>query len=359
MNVGRRLWLWLALVSMIATFGCTSTTSAERPAPATTPTRPTASATVATPPNAASPEAVAPKPTPDPPHPVSLLALMEKKYDGRGLRVGRALARHSEYTRYFVTYKSGKLTISGIMNVPAGDGPFPVLVLNHGYIDPAVYTNGRGLSREQDYLARRGYVVLHTDYRNHARSDDDPDSELKLRLGYTEDVINAVLAIKGSRLPYLDRERVGLLGRSMGGGVTYNALVAKPGLVDAAVVFAPVSSNAVDNFNRWIRGDSGRNGLAKRIIAEYGAPERNPAFWRNVSAVNFFDRVTEPILVHHGTADESCPIQWSRTTVASLQRFGRDAQLFTYKGEAHAFGPAWPTSMRRTVAFFDEHLRPD
>lgn len=282
---------------------------------------------------------------------------MAKKFDGRLLRVGRVLDRTDAYTRHFVTYKSGKLTISGIMNVPAGDGPFPVLVLNHGYIDPAIYTNGRGLRREQDYLARRGYVVLHTDYRNHAQSDDDPRSELNLRLGYTEDVINAVLAIKSSSLRYLDRERVGLLGRSMGGGVTLNALVVKPGLVDAAVVFAPVSSDAVDNFNRWTRGPSDRAGVGGRIIAAYVSPERNPAFWRNLSAVNFFDRVSEPLLVHHGTEDESCPIEWSETTVSALRRAGKDARLFTYPGEPHAFGAAWTTSMRRTVAFLDRHLR--
>jgi dipeptidyl aminopeptidase/acylaminoacyl peptidase len=283
--------------------------------------------------------------------------MMAKKFDGRQLRVGRVLDRNSAYTRYFVTYLSGKLRISGIMNVPAGSGPFPVLVLNHGYIDPDVYTNGRGLAREQDYLARRGYVVLHTDYRDHAQSDDDPDGQQELRLGYTEDAINAVLAIKGSSLRYLDRERVGMLGRSMGGGITFNALVAKPGLVDAAVVYAPVSSNAVDNFNRWTRGQAERRPVAQRIMAEYGSPERNPTFWRNLSAVNFFDRVTEPILVHHGTDDESCPIAWSRQTVAALRKAGKDAELLTYRGEPHAFAAAWPASMRRTVAFFDANLK--
>lgn len=157
------------------------------------------------------------------------------------------------------------------MNVPAGDGPFPVLVLAHGYIDPDVYVNGQGLLREQDYLARAGYVVLHVDYRNHAQSGNDPRSDVRLRVGYTEDVINAVLAVKQSRLPFLDREQVGLLGRSMGGGVVYNVLVAQPGLVDAAVVYAPVSSNTVENFNRWIRGEPGRDDLARRIIDRYGA----------------------------------------------------------------------------------------
>jgi dipeptidyl aminopeptidase/acylaminoacyl peptidase len=279
---------------------------------------------------------------------------MTKKYDGRDLQLGRVLARNDAYTRYFVTYASGSLRISGIMNVPTGPGPYPVLVLNHGHIDPAIYTNGRGLAREQDYLARRGYVVLHTDYRNHAQSSDDPRSELNLRLGYTEDVINAVLAIKQSRLPYLDRERIGLLGRSMGGGITYNVLVAQPGLVKAAVVYAPVSSDAVDNFNRWTRPNSA---LATAIIQAYGAPERNPGFWRNLSAVNFFDRVTEPILIQHGTADESCPIAWSRETLAALKKAGKDATMYTYPGEHHAFGPAWSTSMARTVSFLDQRLK--
>lgn len=292
-----------------------------------------------------------------PPHPVSLQALMAKKYDGRALKTGRVLARTSSYTRYNAAYKSGKLTISGIMNVPHGKGPFPVLVLLHGYIDPAIYTTGRGLKREQDYLARRGYVVLHVDYRNHATSDDDPQNDVRLRLGYTEDTINAVLAIKRSKLPYLDRERVGLLGRSMGGGVVYNVLTVRPGLVDAAVVFAPVSSYTADNFDRWIRRDSSRRGLASRIIKAYGTPERNPEFWRNVSPVNFFDRVTEPILIHHGTLDESCPIGWSRKTLSALHDAGVEASLLAYRGEQHAFGPGWPTSMRRTVAFFNRNLR--
>lgn len=182
---------------------------------------------------------------------------MQKDHDGRDLRLGRVLARTGAYTRYAVTYRSDGLRISGVMNVPTGTGPFPVLVLAHGYIDPEVYTTGRGLAREQDYLARRGFVVLHTDYRNHAGSDDDPGDALRLRLGYTEDVVNAVLAVKASPLPSLDPGRVGLLGRSLGGGVVLNALVVRPRLVDAAVMYAPISSDAVDNFERWTRGQPG------------------------------------------------------------------------------------------------------
>ncbi len=123
------------------------------------------------------------------------------------------------YRQHFVTYRSEGLTISGILNRPRGRGPFPVSVLGHGYIDPAYYVNGQGLRREQDWLARAGFAVLHTDYRNHASSDDDPTAETRLRLGYTVDVINAVQAVKRSRLRFLDTDRIGLLGRSSRCGV--------------------------------------------------------------------------------------------------------------------------------------------
>ncbi|MGH3462624.1 MAG: alpha/beta hydrolase family protein, partial [Kribbellaceae bacterium] len=84
-------------------------------------------------PAATTPAPVAPSPTRTAappaaaPHPVSLQALMQKKYDGRNLQVGRVLNRTDEYTRYFVTYLSGRLRISGILNVPTGPGPFPAL----------------------------------------------------------------------------------------------------------------------------------------------------------------------------------------------------------------------------------------
>jgi dipeptidyl aminopeptidase/acylaminoacyl peptidase len=341
----RMTWAGVAALVVTAAVACTSQDDAAPPAstPSATSSTPTTSS--------APPTSPAPSTTPSvAPHAVSLQAMMTKKYDGRNLRLGRVLARNSAYTRYYVTYSSGSLTISGIMNVPRTPGKHPALVLGHGYIDPAIYTNGRGLMREQDYLARRGYVVLHTDYRGHAQSSDDPRVDLNMRLGYTEDMINAVLALKSS--PSVDPNRIGLLGRSMGGGITYNALVAQPGLVKAAVVFAPVSADAADNFNRWIRND---RPIASTILRTYGEPARNPAFWRNVSAVNFFDRVTEPVLIHHGESDSTCPIAWSRETLAALKAAGKTASMYTYPGEEHAFGPAWPTSMARTVAFLKQH----
>lgn len=279
-------------------------------------------------------------------------ALSQKEFDGRDLRLRRVIRRTSAYVRHFVTYRSGNLEISGIMNVPRGKGPFPVVVMAHGYFPPDVYTNGRGLAREQHYLASRGYAVLHTDYRNYAQSDVDRSNELELRLGYTDDVINAVLAVKGSGFAFVDKNRVGLLGRSMGGGVALNVVVCKPGLVDAAIIYAPVSSSAVDNFDKWTSGT-----LRSQIIARYGSAEDSPDFWRGISPVSYFDRITEPIQIHHGTADTSCPIRWTHRTKAALEQAGKNVTLHTYRGEPHTFVNGWTTSIRRSATFLGRYLR--
>jgi uncharacterized protein len=285
---------------------------------------------------------------------VSLPALARKEFNGRDLKLGIVEFENEKYTRYHITYKSGDLTISGIMNVPKGSGPFPILILNHGYIDPEIYTIGRGLKREQDYLARQGFIVLHPDYRNHAQSDSDPNVELNLRLGYIEDSINAVLAIQNSNLPYVDREKIGMMGHSMGGGVTQGVLVIKPDLVDAAVLYAPVSSDYRDNFRRWLVT---RTEVADKITKSYGSPESNSKFWDGISPRTYFDQVNAPVEIHHGTSDSSVPYEWSVRLEKELKDKDKQATLYTYEGEEHEFGPQWQLFMERTAKFFKLNLK--
>jgi dipeptidyl aminopeptidase/acylaminoacyl peptidase len=281
---------------------------------------------------------------------------MREDIAGTDLRLGRVLARAGSYTRYAVTYRSDSLTITGIMNVPKGKGPFPVVVLLHGHIDEDVYVTGQGYRREQDSLARNGYVAFHIDYRNHAGSSDDPDNDVDLRLGYARDAIAAVEAVKASSLPFLDGERIGLIGRSMGGGVAFNALVARPGLVDAAVTYASVSTDAVDNYNRWIRYDDGRRQLVRRIDAVHGSPEANPTFWTGISSRTYFDRITTPVLMHQGVVDDTCPVAWARATVSALRAAHVDVTYHEYANENHYMYAAWAPSMQRTLAFLKAHL---
>lgn len=281
--------------------------------------------------------------------------MVEKEFTGDDLMLGKVLDQNDIYTRYSVTYKSESFTISGIMNIPRGTGPFPILILNHGYIDPKVYTNGKGLKREQDFFAKNGYVVFHSDYRNHAQSDFDPNNEVRPRSGYVEDILNGISALKKSDISVLDKENIGMLGHSMGGGITLNIMVTKPEIVKAFVLLAPINSDYKVNFDKWVATEWPE--VASLFYETYGTPEENPEFWKEISARNYFYKVSSPVMLHQGTSDGEVPVEWSRELTNLLKKEGKDITYYEYPGEPHIFGAAQPLVMKRTLEFFDKVLK--
>ncbi len=351
---------WLAATSAgLLLAGCTAV-APDDPGVGPTPTVPSSTTEQASPPEPTSEPSTEPATEPGERlprvrHRVSLPALMRERPDGGRPRITATELETDAYTRHQVVYRSGDLTVSGVMLRPRGPGPFPAIVLNHGYIDPSYYVTGQGLAREQDALARAGFVVLHTDYRGHAASDDVPDLDRETRLGYARDAINAVDALR--TLPYVDDDRLAMLGRSMGGGVTMNALVAQPGLVDAAVIYASVSSSFLENVEHFTRPN--RPEAEQALYDRFGTPRAAPRFYRDLSARTYFDRITEPVLAHHGEVDATCPPRWATTTQRLLRRAGVDSRLHRYPGEDHAFYVRWQQSMDRTIAFLRAEFRAD
>jgi dienelactone hydrolase len=244
---------------------------------------------------------------PDPaltPDPVSLDALRRGPRAGGDLRVVGTLARTAAYTKYSIRYRSGSLSISGVMHVPAGNGPFPVIIMAHGYIPISEYSTGMDSKRESPFLASNGYVAIHPDFRNYAGSDDDPDALANTTtFGWTTDTLNLVAAIQASSLPYIDRSRIGLWGHSNGGQVGLQTLSLDTS-IRAYVLFAPTSPDYVDNFNRWMRPESATR---RAIQARHGLPEDNPAFYRGISSGPWFDQAVAPVLLFHGTGDTNTP----------------------------------------------------
>ena len=48
-----------------------------------------------------------------------------------------------------------------------------------------------------------------------------------------------------------------------------------------------------------------RPDAAAATYRRYGTPKQEPEFYRGLSARTYFDRITEPVLIHHGTLDDS------------------------------------------------------
>jgi dipeptidyl aminopeptidase/acylaminoacyl peptidase len=156
------------------------------------------------------------------------------------------------------------------------------------------------------------------------------------------------------RLPYVDGTRMAMLGRSTGGGVTMNALVTQPGLVDAAVIYDSVSSRFLDNLEHFTRRS--RPDVVRDLFDRFGTPAESPRFYRELSPRTYFHRITEPVLVHHGTADATCPPRWARTTQRLMRSAGVDSRLRWWPGEDHAFYARWQDAMDVTIRFLRTRL---
>ena len=149
---------YAAAVLAVLLAGCSSETSspAEGPAASASASDPSASGSD---PSASASDSSSSGSDPSaeaPPDPVSLPALFDREFDGGDLRLGTVRERTAGYTSYDASYRSGRLRITGVLNVPTGRGPFPAVVLAHGYIDPSYYVSGQGMTRERGYWLPAG-----------------------------------------------------------------------------------------------------------------------------------------------------------------------------------------------------------
>ena len=147
-------------------------------------------------------------------------------------------AEPAPYTELF--YPSGKLRIQAYLYRPEGNGPFPVVIYNHG--------SRVGHDRESvpfryigAMLARAGYVVLVPERRGYGKSDgatwreeagNDPARIMQRLQDETDDVLAGVDYLR--TLDFVDAKRLGIMGWSFGGIVTM--LAASRGTTFAAAV---------------------------------------------------------------------------------------------------------------------------
>ncbi len=349
------------------------TAAVPTPAVTTTPVLPDApSATPAPSVTSVTPTPEPPSPTPHPLYGVTIDGLSARAYAGGAVEIRRTLETTADYTRYYIAYPSDGLTITGIMQIPPGDGPFPVIILNHGYHDRGNYWAGSGTWLAAEYLNRRGYLTIAPDYRSWGESTWAPSL---FQTGLLADVLNLIGSL--GTVPQADPTRVGLWGHSMGGGITTKALTIDP-RIRAAVLYAPNSADDADLIARWGRGclagetqfETKCNpgevipaDLPPEIIAAYVAATADPVLLRQIAPIYYLDRVTVPVQIHIGTADglehNATPPEWAYKLHEALLAAGAQSELFVYEGQGHMFaGSAWTEMMTRAGDLFDAHVKP-
>jgi uncharacterized protein len=305
--------------------------------------------------------------------PFTIDGLRKHDFKSGSVHIRSFLDENDKFTSYLIDYPSDGLTITGVMQIPLGEGPFPVILMNHGFFSRSMYSSGDGTDRAAAFLAEHGYITLASDYRSWGDSDI---GDSFFYSGLVIDVINLINIIPS--IEQADPERIGIWGHSMGGGVTMKVLTIDS-RVKAAVLYSPVSADFADIIARWGPGCFGDIAQGELIVGCNSSdviPEDLPQNMQHayrfvassadelkkVSPLYYLETVIVPIQIHYGTEDgkylSGTPPQWSVKLTQGLRDAGKQVELLQYEGEGHSFiGQPWFDFMTRTLRFFDTHVK--
>ena len=293
-----------------------------------------------------------------------------QSYPGSEITLEQTLNAGSNYTRAIVSYQSEDNRIDAYMTVPFGERPstgWPVIIFNHGYIQPEIYNSTENYSSYTHAFARSGYVVFMSDYRGHGSSEGIAPGGYS-NPSYTIDVLNGLNSIMGH--PDVDEDRIGMWGHSMGGQITLRSMVISKD-IKAGVIWGGVVASYSDMYYRWNGPRSGlqltdtpiptatpwRYAWSQDIEAMFGLPDENPEFWASISPNSYLDEISGPVQLHHGSADDQVPVLLSELLYRELLAVGILTDIHIYKGDDHNISQNFELAMVYSLTFFDEYVK--
>ncbi|HYM65567.1 MAG TPA: DUF2079 domain-containing protein, partial [Candidatus Sulfotelmatobacter sp.] len=297
--------------------------------------------------------------------PYSIQALSSRSYKASEINIEGEVSTNGNFKSYIISFISDGLKEYALMNIPNSrmpSGGYPVLVLNHGYIQPSIYNTINSYKSDSDYFANQGFIVLKPDYRGNANSEID--NKALMRFAYPIDVLNLISSVQNIKVA--NSNKIFLWSHSMGGEVTLTDLEAiskNKELADkikGAVFWAPVTDPV-----KWFS----KNHLPKlpeARISPYpysetfkilGTPEENPKLWALLSPLNYLKNINVPILLQHGTGDNTVPYVWSVELDRDLKTLNKNVSFVSYRGDDHNLPNSWGEAVSKDVEFYNYFLQ--
>jgi dipeptidyl-peptidase 4 len=153
---------------------------------------------------------------------------------------------------------------------------------------------------------------------NRAKAFEDP---IRGRLADVE-VADQLAGIRYLRSqPWVDTDRIGVIGHSYGGFMTLMLLARSEGMIRTGVSTAPV----ID----WRLYDTH---YTERYL---DTPQDNPDGYRDSCVLTYVESMRGELLLMHGMADDNVLFSNTTTLMKALQDHGRRFELMLYPGAKH------------------------
>ncbi len=231
---------------------------------------------------------------------------------------------------------------------PPGFDPskrYPVIVDVYG--GPGVQTVVRDWGPLTDvFYSQQGYIVFRLDNRGSANRGKRFEDVIYRKLGDAEvrDQLRGVDWLKAQS--FVDPQRIAIQGWSYGGYMTLmTVLKAPPGTFAAAIAGAPVTDwSLYDTF------------YTERYM---DMPDDNAEGYAASSVFTHIDKLSTPLLLVHGMADDNVTFDNTTRLMAELQQRGKPFEVMTYPGQRHGIrGEALQTHLMRTrMDFLERHVQ--
>lgn len=275
--------------------------------------------------------------------PLAIDAIRSKQYPGSPITTEQELGDQGGYTHKIVSFQADSLKEYALVSTPSvspPEGGWPIIILNHGYINPPDYqTNGGDYKSIIAPLVNAGFVVIKPDYRGHGNSQGTPEGG-HFSPVYAYDELNLITSLKN--YPGINPERIGILGHSLGGHVAARTIVSSPH-VKATAIMAGVVGDFNDIINNWPHSPMPNDRplivqtKKQEYLQKYGNPKDNPTIWNTFAALNYASSITGLVLVIHDQDDSTVPKAFSDHFVSALQAAHKPVDYKVYPGDDHQF----------------------
>jgi len=237
---------------------------------------------------------------------------------------GMELLYDSGHSRYYrITYWSDGLRVTGYLGLPTGPGPYPVIIYNRG----GSWDQGTLNGHELVPLVEVGYLAVGSQYRGNGGSEGGET----FGAGDVNDVLNLIPLV--AQMPEADTSRIGMLGYSRGGMVTYMALK-EDTLRGTHAIKAAVTVGGLADLFMW-RDDRPEIAYAAYLALIGTRPETAPDLFQARSAVFWPELINAPLLLLHGEDDLEVDAEQSRALAEGLENAGKTVRLVVYEGGDH------------------------
>jgi dipeptidyl aminopeptidase/acylaminoacyl peptidase len=310
--------------------------------------------------------------TPSAPNsPLNIDYMRSQSYPGSDIKIEQTLTAGSNYNRYIVSFivatsdMSDGLKEYAYLTVPKTHEPsdgFPVIIFNHGYQIPALYTPEGNYIPHMDALSKAGYIVFKPDYRGNGKSEGAPGSTY-YSPNYAIDDLNAIASIK--KFSSANPKKIGIWGHSMGGNISLRVSEASAD-IKVVVIWGGVVGSYNDIIYNWQDKVSYkpasedlylRNLGLSTLLAANGTPTQNPTFWNSIDPTFNLNYVNAPFQIHVGLSDPQVPPSFSKSLYDKLVSSKKYAEYYEYPGANHDINQSFSKAMKRTISFFDKYLK--